>query len=147
MFRHLLVPTDGSTLSRAAVGKAVSFARETNAHVTFLYVASHSTESLYGEDELSRTLDPVAHAQRGDEAARSVLDPAVAESSAAGVTCDSRTVTASEPWEGIVALAEECGCDLIVMASHGYSGIKKVLLGSQTQSVLIQSKLPVLVFR
>ena len=147
MFRHVLCPTDGSILSDEAVEKAISFAREIGSRITFFFAQSDPDVSLYGESELSRALDPDAYAARCDAQAESILSRAVTAAVARGVPCEAISRTASEPFEAIIAAAEENSCDVIVMASHGRRGIKGLLLGSQTQKVLVHSKFPVLVYR
>ena len=145
MFRHLLCPIDGSPLSGRAVEKAVALAREIGAELTFFYAKSDPGSLLHGESELSRVMDPEGHAARSEAHARSILSDALA--AAEGVRCQAIAVSAAEPYQAIIATAEQKCCDLILMASHGYRGVKGLLLGSQTQKVLLHSKLPVLVYR
>lgn len=147
MFRHLLCPTDGSPLADGAVDKAVAFAREIDAKVTFFYAKPDPGASIYGEAELSRAMDPDGYAARAAAQARAILSGAQAKAEAAGVRSRAIASTAAEPYEAIIATAEAEGCDLILMASHGHRGVKGLLLGSQTQKVLIHSKFPVLVYR
>jgi nucleotide-binding universal stress UspA family protein len=63
----------------------------------------------------------------------------------AGVRCDTRMALSNFPAEAIVEAAEKLGCDAIVMGSHGRTGFSKLLLGSETQKVLVRTKVPVLV--
>ena len=151
MFRHLLVPTDGSDLADGTIRRAVSFAREAGARITFV----HAQESfmvrpeagLYGE---ALSLDPSVADQfsRAEEDYTvSVLARARAVAEEAGVAC--ATVAAANPviHEAILQTAAAEGCDLIFMASHGRRGLAGLLLGSETQRVLVHSSLPVLVYR
>jgi nucleotide-binding universal stress UspA family protein len=147
VFRHLLVPIDGSVLSDGAVEKAVALATDLNARISFLYAKPDPGASVYGEAELSRAMDPEAFARRADAQADAILTRALTTAQAGGVACAALSRTAGEPYEAIIATAEERGCDLILMASHGHRGIKGLLLGSQTQKVLLHSKFPVLVYR
>lgn len=147
MFRHLLVPIDGSLLSDGAVRKAVSFAGEADAKITFFYATPDTGSSIYGEEELLRTINPQEYQTRRDQIAREVLERAAKVAGEGRVSADVRSRSAQEPWEAIIATAEECDCDLILMASHGHRGFKGLLLGSQTQKVLLHSKFPVLVYR
>ncbi|KEF41467.1 MAG: sulfate transporter [Cyanobium sp. CACIAM 14] len=151
MFRHLLVPTDGSDLSDATIREAVRFARDTGASITFFHgmasLAMPPHPSIYGDP---MTLDPVLVEQfsRAEQAyAESLLARARAIAAEAGVTCD--TVTGEHPviHEAIIEAATRHGCDLIFMASHGRRGLSGLLLGSETQRVLTHSSLPVLVYR
>ena len=147
MFRHLLVPIDGSVLSDGAVDKAVVFAKDTDASISFLFARPDPGASVYGESELSRAMDPDAFARRADAQAEAILTRAVDRAREGGVACAALSRMAGEPYEAIIATAAEAGCDLILMASHGHRGIKGLLLGSQTQKVLLHSKFPVLVYR
>lgn len=147
MFRHLLVPTDGSDLSDRAVGKAVSFAKEARARITFFFAAPDPDASVYGEGALIRSLDPELLNQSIARQAMDVLARAQAPAQAAGVPSQTASTVAHEPYEAIIAAAAQHDCDLILMASHGHRGVKGLLLGSQTQKVLTHSKIPVLVYR
>lgn len=147
MFRHLLVPTDGSALSDQAVKRAVSFAKEAQARVTFYFAGPDPDSSVYGEAALMRTLDPQLLAGALEERAREVLTRAQATAAADGLASDTLSTVANEPYEGIIAAAEQRNCDLILMASHGRRGVQGLLIGSQTQKVLTHSKIPVLVYR
>lgn len=147
MFRHLLCPTDGSPLSDSAIEKAVAFAYEIGAKITFFYAKPDPGALIYGEAELSRAMDPEGYAARSETHAKSILSRALAAGDGGGVQCAAIAVCAAEPYEAIIATADEKCCDLILMASHGYRGVKRLLLGSQTQQVLLHSKLPVLVYR
>ncbi|MCP9785508.1 universal stress protein [Cyanobium sp. N5-Cardenillas] len=151
MFRHLLVPTDGSDLSDGAIRRAVSFARETGATITFLHVLANLSMppqgSLYGDPVL---LDPAVVAQfsRAERAyAAGLLERARALAEEAGVRCDTAVGEHPVVHEAIIEAASRHGCDLIFMASHGRRGLAGLLLGSETQRVLTHSDLPVLVFR
>jgi nucleotide-binding universal stress UspA family protein len=147
MFKHLLVPTDGSELSERAIDRALSFAKEARARITFFFARPDTEASLHGETSLLRSFDPSLLAQAVDGEAREILGRAEAKARAAGVEHESVSRVADEPYEGIIATAGERRCDLILMASNGHRGVKGLLLGSQTQKVLLYSKHPVLVFR
>ncbi|MCP9857809.1 MULTISPECIES: universal stress protein [unclassified Cyanobium] len=151
MFRHLLVPTDGSDLSDGTIRRAVSYASETGATITFLHVLANLAMppqgSLYGDPVL---LDPAVVAQfsRAERAyAAGLLERARALAEAAGVRCDTAVGDHPVVYEAIIEAASRHGCDLIFMASHGRRGLAGLLLGSETQRVLTHSDLPVLVFR
>jgi nucleotide-binding universal stress UspA family protein len=146
MYRHVLVPTDGSELSEKAVDYAIASAKERKRKITFYFARPDADASLYGEFALLRTMDPALLAKverRGEE----ILARAQAKAKAAGIECETLVTTAEEAYEGIIAAARDKQCDLIIMASHGYHGAKGIWLGSQTQKVLLHSKYPVLVFR
>lgn len=147
MFRHLLVPTDGSELSDQAVRKAVSFAKEARARITFFFATPDAESSVYGEAALLRSLSPELLDKAIGERAQEILARAQSTAQAAGITSESLCAVSDEPYEAIIGAALEHGCDLILMASHGHRGVKGLLLGSQTQKVLTHSKIPVLVYR
>lgn len=145
MYKHILLPTDGSELSATAVREGVKFASEIGArvtalHVTAPYLPSEMTPSTF-----------TAHMQEYEattkETAQQALGAVTAAARAAGVPCTVVHRVSGSPFEAIIALAGEAGCDLIFMASHGRRGVAALLLGSETNKVLTHSKIPVLVTR
>lgn len=148
MYKHILVPTDGSKLSTKAVKQAISFARTIGAKVTALHV---SNEFRAMTDEGFALPSIATFKKRFEEmnAKRSKALLAQVETAAqtAGVACDSVSVTNNLPYDAIIRQAKKGRCDLIMMASHGRRGLASVLLGSETSKVLTHSKIPVLVVR
>ena len=145
MYKHLLIPTDGSELSEAAIQAGVQFAKSINAKVTGFHAMPKYHVIAYGPEIVSDTReefakDCKAHADRS-------LAVIVRAAKAADVACETVLQTTDYPYEAIIATANEKGCDLIMMASHGRRGLEAFLLGSETQKVLAHSKIPVLVFR
>ncbi len=149
LFSHILAPTDGTALSRAAAERAVDLAVAMKARVTFFHARPEGRQSFFGgegggyvdqmpRDEFERQTLRVANA---------FLDELVAAATAVGVTAERVVGSDGAPYEGIIGAATSRGCDLIVMASHGRRGIKGLILGSETQKVLMHSKIPVLVYR
>lgn len=145
MFKHILVPTDGSPLSLTAVDKAVAFARETGAKITAVTVSEPFHVLSTDSRQLAETRQTYA-AHSKAEAARN-LAAAEARAKAAGVACEVVHVEKDHPYEAIIDTATSRGCDLIAMASHGRRGVSAVLLGSETTKVLTHSTIPVLVYR
>jgi nucleotide-binding universal stress UspA family protein len=145
MFKHLLVPTDGSSLSTKAARAAVEFAGAVGARITALSVAepypySALAESAYLPDQSRYEKEMQDHARR--------FVAEVAEiASGSGVPCDTRVALSFSPYEEIVSAARELGCDAVFMASHGRKGINRLFVGSETQKVLAHTTLPVMVFR
>ena len=145
MFQHILIPTDGSELSEAAVQKGIQLARSLNAKVTGFHVIlpfhvfTRKTEMLEGTKEQYER-------QSGMQAEKflAVIKKAAEK---AGVSCDTEYGMSDHPYEMIIKAAHNNGCDLIVMASHGRRGVQGVLLGSETQKVLTHTQTPVLVVR
>lgn len=145
MFKHILIPTDGSDLSRKAVLYGVQIAKEAGAKVTGLTVAEP-----YHAPTMDTVLIPV---DEGDyeEQSRLVSEKAMEQvkmaAEAAGVNCETIREVHDQPYRAIIDAAHARGCDLIVMASHGRRGISALLLGSETVKVLTHSTVPVLVYR
>ena len=147
MFKHILVPTDGSALSDSTVARAVSFAKESGARITFFYSQPDFPMPIYGEGALIDPTTPEQFAKSASAEAEAILSKARGAAEADGVACDSDTAVNEVPSEAIIDAADRHGCDLIFMASHGRRGIAGLLLGSETQKVLTHSKTPVLVYR
>lgn len=147
MFKHLLVPTDGSELSQLAVRKAVDFACEIGAVVTLFYAKPGFPVAYFGEGALIDPVTPEQFSAMAEQQANGVLQAGLALCQSAGVACSSLATVHDAPYEAIIEAAEQVGADLIFMASHGRSGISALLLGSETNKVLTHSKIPVLVYR
>ena len=147
MFKHILVPTDGSQLSGDTVKRAIEFAKETSARITFFFAKPDYPVAFYGEGALIDPTTPDKFAEMAEQQAREILTAHEASAKAAGVSSASLTSISDIPYEAIIAAAEKVGADLIFMASHGRRGISGLLLGSETQKVLTHSKIPVLVYR
>lgn len=147
MFKHILVPTDGSELSIGTVRRAAGFAKEIGARITFFFAKSDYPVAFYGEGALIDPTTPEKFAEMADKQALEILAQCEAEAHAVGVDCNSVSATSDVPYEAIIEAAATAGCDLIFMASHGRRGISGLLLGSETQKVLTHSTIPVLVYR
>jgi nucleotide-binding universal stress UspA family protein len=144
VFKRILVPTDGSDITTKAVATAVQIAKTGGGELFTISVKEPFPYSAISE------MQPVPPQEFYDAqeriAAARVKDVAEA-AKAAGVTCHAHTVEALHPWEAILDHAKAQQCDVIVMASHGRRGVAALLLGSETQRVLIHSTLPVLVIK
>lgn len=147
MFKHILVPTDGSQLSTDTVKRAIAFASETGARICFFFAKPDYPVAFYGEGALIDPTTPEKFAEMANKQASEVLSACEALAKAAGVECASVSTTSEVPYEAIIEAAGNTDCDLIFMASHGRRGISGLLLGSETQKVLTHSKVPVLVYR
>lgn len=147
MFKHILVPTDGSQLSTEAVKQAVGFAAEVGAQITFFYAKPEYPVAFYGEGALIDPTTPEKFAKMAEQQAKKVLGACAKLAETSKVKSASIAVTSDIPYEAIIAASATSGCDLIFMASHGRRGFSGLLLGSETQKVLTHSKVPVLVFR
>jgi nucleotide-binding universal stress UspA family protein len=145
MYKHILIATDGSEVGEKAIVQGVEVAKRFGAKVTVIKVTEMwSALDVAGRDALARI---ETYEKAASDAASAILNKAKAKAAAAGVACDTLHVSDRVPADGIVATADELGCDLIVMGSHGRRGINKMLLGSQSQNVLAQTKKPVLIAR
>ena len=143
MYRHLLVPVEDSPLSVRTVGRAVEFARSIGARITFLHARSgYGASSLAS---LERVFAPADLDADATAEARGIVAKAQVAAQAAGVPCEGVVVGSDRPYEAILDTARDRGCDLIFMASHGRRGMRALMLGSQTQKVLQNTTLPVLV--
>jgi len=143
MYRHILIPTDGSPLSEEAIPHGVALAVATGARISFLTVSQpFHTFSLHAE-QVEETLE--SYRERIRERAERILREGDRKAEAAGVPHDLIHVEDDQPFRAIIQTAEEGGCDLIAMASHGRRGA--LVLGSETVRVLTHSTLPVLVLR
>ena len=148
MFKHILVPTDGSRLSKRAARAAAELARTTHARIT----AIHAIEPFRPPLQTDSILHPELYSGKlyrdgAESRAREALAEVVEAAESAGVSCDTLTVTENHPWQAIVKAAKSSKCDLIAMASHGRKGLEGLLIGSETHKVLTHSKVPVFVIR
>ena len=147
MFKHLFVPTDGSPLSQETVKRAIAFASEARARITFFYAKPEYPVAFYGEGALIDPTTPEKFAKMATQQADEILGLCTKLAAAAQVESAVATKTSDIPYEAIIAAADSAGSDLIFMASHGRRGFGGLLLGSETQKVLTHSRIPVLVYR
>jgi len=148
MFKRILVATDGSELAEKAVSKAIDLATEQDAELTAFTVVRHQAKDrMDGALGFEAKEAERIEARRAEEA-RTMLDAVVKRAEARGVrVVNSTVVKSSRVAESILAAAAEHGSDLIVMATHGRTGLKSAVLGSETAHVLAHSEVPVLVLR
>ena len=145
MFKHILLPTDGSKLSEAAIQRAVEFAKSIGAKVTGFHVMPQFHVFTYRTEMLEDTREEFARDSRAH--AEKYLSVVQSAANKAGIACETASVISDQPYEAIIQAAERTGCDLIMMASHGRRGVQGMLLGSETHKVLTHSRIPVLVYR
>jgi len=147
MFKHILVPTDGSTLSLRAAKNAVRFAKVHGARITAFYAAPEYHPNIAG-DYLPANFVPLAVYQTQiKKTAEKYLDQVKKLAAVGGVACTGSFASDDSPYQAIIKAAKGRKCDLIFMASHGRRGIAGLLIGSETAKVLTHCKLPVLVYR
>jgi nucleotide-binding universal stress UspA family protein len=144
VFKHILLPTDGSPAVESAIDACLRFAQQTGAGV----IAIHVMPVLHLFTYEPGVTENVHEQVKKDRELRShkILEQVEQRAIAAGVPCERMLVTSDYPFEAIIEAARTRGCDLIAMASHGRKGFKGLLLGSETQKVLTHSAIPVLVF-
>ena len=144
MFKHILVPVDGSPTAQFAVEKAIQLAKAFNSHVSTIFVIDPypftgvGTDFAYGQAEYLSAATAEANA---------AVKAAKAAFIEADIPVEASVIESHTAWRGVVQAAESMQVDLIVMGSHGRSGLEKLVLGSVTQAVLSHTKLPVLVVR
>jgi nucleotide-binding universal stress UspA family protein len=150
MYAKILLSTDGSDVARKGVEHGIALAKALNAKVTVItvteplpidYGSGHASGWIPSQEEIDR-FDAA-----GKERARKVLDEARAMAEQIGISVDLLHVPNAHPATAIIETAKSRRCELIVMASHGRRGFRKLLLGSQTSEVLADGDVPVLVVR
>jgi len=142
MFKHILVPIDGSPTSLLAVDKAAGMAKAFGSKVTALYIIDPYPFTGVGAD-FALGQDQYLEASKAE--ATAAMEAAQARLTSAGVTAETSVTEAHAVWRGILDTAERVGADLLVMGSHGRRGLEKLVLGSVTQSVVSRTKITTLV--
>jgi nucleotide-binding universal stress UspA family protein len=147
MFKNILIPTDGSPLSQKAVVQGVALAKSVGAKVTAFFAAPPATPIVYRDHLPVGYATPGEHEEMIRKTAAKYLGVVERAAKKAGISCESVHVTSDYPEEGMLKVAQKKKCDLIVMATHGQGGLRGMFIGSVTQKVLNQAKIPVMVFR
>ena len=146
MYKHILIATDGSKLAQKAVDQGLGLAKALGAKVSAVTITEPRAAVVPAEVAIAF---PIVEAYEKAVAASAAKCLAAVDSAAMklGVSCDTKHLSDQYPAEGIIAYAKEKNCDLIVMASHGRRGLRRLLLGSQAIEVLTCSSVPVLICR
>jgi len=147
MFKRILIPTDGSALSRKAIKAGVKLAKDLGAKVTAYYGLEMFQPYVYGDGTVIDAGTLNAFEQRARQQGQKYLDEVAKAAKAAGVGCETLMTKPATPYQGIIDAARKKKCDVIFMASHGRGEFASLVLGSVTQKVLAKSKVPVLVYR
>ncbi len=147
MYKRILVPTDGSDLSFAAIQAATQLAKSLGADIVAINVMPKLGQWAFPDYGAYKMLSEEAFDKETTEEARSILAVAEEEAASLKVPCQVVTKRDSEPFRAIIDAASEYKCDLILMASHGRRGITGLLLGSETTKVLTHCRIPILVYR
>ena len=146
MFKHIRISTDGSPVSNKAAKAGIALACALRAKVT-AYCALEELQLFYGEGYVPSQREIDGFVQRARELGQKCVDAIGGMAKAAGVPFVTVVTKAYSPYEGIIAAAKKCKCDVIFMASHGRRGLSKLIMGSVTQKVLSHSRIPVMVSR
>ncbi|OGA00831.1 MAG: hypothetical protein A3H35_10870 [Betaproteobacteria bacterium RIFCSPLOWO2_02_FULL_62_17] len=147
MFKNILIPTDGTPVSQKAIEAGVKFAKVHGAKVTGLFAAPSATPVVYENFLPVGYTTPAKHAKMIEKTANQYLAVIEMAAKKAGLRCEVVHLTSDFPAETIIDMARKKRCDCIFMASHSRKGIVGVLLGSQTQKVVANATVPVLVYR
>ena len=146
MYKHILLPTDGSTLAEIAINNGLQFAKSVGAKVTGFYVlVERPVESF--EDFAPVNAKAPAHDELSKQEAQKFLAVVADKAKVWGVPCTTLAMPHISPHQAIIKAASDQGCDLIIMASHGKKGVTGELVGSETARVITNCKIPVLVYR
>jgi len=144
MYKHILLPTDGSDLSKAAIKHGINLARAVGAKVTALVVSTPLQSLVVDPGVLTLAMEQYKELIAGQTA--KYLEHVRKDAESAGVLCTTLCIEHDKPYEAIVETAKNNGCDLVLMASHGLRGVSAIL-GSETLKVLTHSSVPILVYR
>lgn len=147
MYKHILIPTDGSEIAEKAVTAGIEFAREAGAKVTLFTAVPEYRFPSEGQMLARRVVSIADHARDSERMANGILAPAAHQVRAAGLELDTDYVQSDHPWQAIIDAAKRKGCDAIFMGSHGRKGIAAVWHGSETKQVLTHSTIPTMVYR
>lgn len=147
MYSHILIPTDGSETAEKAIAAGVEFARE--AHASVVFFTAVPEYRLPSEAELmAKHATPLSEYERkAGEAARAILDKAARVAAEAKVGFETDYALNDHPSQAIIDAAKRHHCDAIFMSTHGRTGLAKLVYGSETRDVLVNSDIPTLVYR
>lgn len=145
MYQRILIATDGSELAEKGVSAGLELAKVLGAHVTIVTVTQPWTIAVPGEMAVAFPVKEYEDAAQQE--AKTILGKATKTAETYGLTCDTRHIPDAYAADGIIEAQKDDKSDLIVMASHGRSGLTRVVLGSQASAVVSQSSVPVLICR
>jgi nucleotide-binding universal stress UspA family protein len=147
MFKHILIPIDGSTLSLRAAKNAIRLAKDQGARISAFYAAPEYHPNIAGDYLPANFVSLAVFQGQIKKTAEKYLAQIKKLATVGGVACSGSYASSDSPSAAIIKAAKERKCDLIFMASHGRRGIAGLLIGSETHKVLTHCKLPVLVYR
>jgi nucleotide-binding universal stress UspA family protein len=147
MYKHILIPIDGSPTADKAIEAGIEFARSAKARVTLFTAVPEYQPPGDAELMARRVVSLWDHERLSRDRAQAILRPAAERLRAAGVECATAYAECNRPHEAIIDAARAHGCDLILMSSHGRRGLSELWYGSETHAVLKHSSIPTLVYR
>jgi nucleotide-binding universal stress UspA family protein len=148
MYKHILIPTDGSATAQKAVEAGIDFARESGARITFFTAVPEYEVPLASEVMAHKKVPSIEdHERLSAEKAHALLAPSLERARSCGVAFDADHALSNRPSEAIIEAARRHGCDAIYMSSHARTGLSRLLHGSQTFEVLSHSDIPTVVLR
>lgn len=147
MYKHILIPIDGSATADKAIEAGIDFARSAKARVTLFTAVPEYQPPGDAELMARRVVSLWDHERVSRDNAQAILRPAAERLRAAGVECATEYAECNRPHEAIIDAARAHGCDLILMSSHGRRGLSELWYGSETHAVLKHSSIPTLVYR
>lgn len=147
MFKTIMLATDGSKLSQKAVKSAIDMASKFSAELVAVKVIPRYVQTYFEGSFTVTDIDVKSIEAQWAAGAQVMLDKIATSAAAKGVSVKTSVIKSDDIADGLVKAATKCKADLIVMASHGRKGVKRLLLGSETQNVLTHSAVPVLVLR
>ena len=147
MFKHVLIYTDGSKLSRKALVTGIKLAKMASGRITLLYVLPRLDPMIFAEGYVPEPEWMDNYESTARDSAKAYIERAEIQASKSSVTCSSRLAVADRPYKEIIATARSRNCDAIVMPSRGRKGLTAALLGSETMEVLTRCTRPVIVVR
>src|SRR6185295_18155526 len=146
MYKHILIPTDGSETADKAIDSGIDFAREAGARITFFTAVPEyelpTTSAMMAHHPV---ISVEEHERRSAEKAKAILGKALERARSCGVVCEGDHALSNKPYEAIIAAVKRHECDAIFMSSHGRKGLAKLLFGSETVDVLTHSDIPTVV--
>lgn len=147
MYKRIMVATDGSHLSQKAVLSAIEMALQFKAELLAVNVIPHYIQAYFEGSFAVSEVDSQKIEEQWANAAQKILDKVVEQAKSKGVDAQTAVVKSDDIAQGVIDKAGSFKADVIVMASHGRKGLKRLLLGSETLAVLTHAKVPVLVLR
>lgn len=147
MYKHILIPTDGSDVAEKAVAAGIDYAREAKARVTLFTAVPEYEPPSEAQVFARRVVSIEEHARESESKADGILAHGAGLARAAGLEFDTDFAQSNQPWQAIIEAAKRLGCDAIFMASHGRTGLSRLVHGSQTIDVLTHTDIPTLVVR